>query len=113
MDFTSAIILWIVGFVYGICAFFLSGMRKPFPFYTGVSIPPEMITDIPSYNRANGKMWAVYSGIHIIAGFIALLSSVLGFILFGLLIFPGLVIMFPIHKRILNKFKNPASKPFY
>jgi len=113
MDLTSAITLWVVGFIYGVSAFLLSRMRKPFPFYTGVSIPPEMITDIPAYNRANGKMWTVYSGIHLIAGFLALLNSTLGFIIFGLLIIPGLIIMFPIHKRILSKFKSPTSKPFY
>ena len=109
----SAVVCWMVALIYGITALLLSKMRKPFPFFTGVSIPAEVLSDVRAYNCANGKMWVFYSAVHIVAGFLALLSNTLGFVLFGLLILPGLVIMFTIHKRILNRYKKPDSKPFY
>ena len=113
MVFTSAITLWIVALIYGVTAYLVSKRSKPFPFFTGVSIPTEMLTDVRAYNRANGKMWAIYSAVHVVAGFLALLSSTLGFVLFGLLILPGLVFMFGFHKRILRQYTQPNSKPFY
>ena len=113
MDYTSAMVCWGFAFIYGLAAFILSRLRKPFPFFTGVSIPADMITDVKAYNRANGKMWAIYSAIHVVAGFLALLNVTLGFVLCGLLILPGLVIMFQFHKRILNKYKSPSSNSFY
>ena len=113
MDFTGAILCWITAFILGVTAFLLSRLRMPFPFFAGVNIPAEKITDVKAYNRTSGKMWAVYSGIYVLAGCLALINSTLGFILFGLLMFPGLVVMFFFHKRILNRFKNPESKPYY
>jgi len=113
MDFTSAVFCWMVALIYGVTALWLSKRRKPFPFFTGVSIPAEVLIDVRAYNRANGKMWAVYSIVHVVAGLLALASSTLGFVLLGLLILPGLVILFTIHKRIFNRYKNPDIKPFY
>ena len=113
MDSTGAVVCWVFAFVYGVTTFLVSRLRKPFPFFSGVSIPAEMITDVKAYNRASGKMWGIYSGIHVIAGCLALLSSTLGFVLIGLLIFPGLVIMFYFHKRLFNRFKSPNSKSYY
>ena len=113
MDFASAVVCWMVALIYGVTALLVSRRRKPFPFFTGVSIPAEMLTDLRAYNRANGIMWAIYSAVHVVSGLLALLSSTLGFVLFGLLILPGLVIMFRFHKRILRQYTSPNSKPFY
>ena len=35
--------------------------KKPFGFWTFKEVRPESITDIPAYNRENGKMWKLYS----------------------------------------------------
>ena len=113
MEFKSAVICWIMAITYGVVALVLSRMRRPFPFLTGVIIPAEMITDVRAYNRANGKMWAIFSVIHVVVGVLALFSSALGFVLLGLLFVPGLIVMFHFHKRIFNRFKTPESKIFY
>ena len=43
--------------------------KKPFGFWTFREVIPESISDIPSYNRENGKMWKAYSVPYFLAGF--------------------------------------------
>ena len=31
-------------------------LKKPMWFWSGTTVDPESISDIPAYNRANGKM---------------------------------------------------------
>ena len=110
---TSAIVCWMVALVYGVTALILTKRSKPFPFFTGISIPAEKLTDVRAYNRDNGKMWAWYAAIHVAAGLLALISNILGFVLFGLFIIPGLIVMYKIHKRIFNRYRSPESKEYY
>ena len=35
--------------------------KKPFGFWTFKEVKPEAISDIPAYNRENGKLWKLYS----------------------------------------------------
>ena len=35
--------------------------KKPFGFWTFREVKPEAISDVPAYNRANGKLWKLYS----------------------------------------------------
>jgi hypothetical protein len=101
----SSLVNWMMALTYGAVALWISRWRKPVHFFTGGEVKPEEITDIRTYNRANGKMWATYSAICAVAGLVGLLSNIAGFILFGLLIFPGFVVLFRFHKRIFNKYK--------
>ncbi len=36
-------------------------LKKPMHFWSGATVDPDTISDIPAYNRANGRMWALYS----------------------------------------------------
>ena len=36
-------------------------IEKPMWFWSGSEVDPASITDIPAYNRENGKMWKRYS----------------------------------------------------
>ena len=49
--------------------------EKPMWFWSGSSVRPEEITDIPAYNRANGWMWLAFSGVFWLAAVLALLGS--------------------------------------
>ena len=73
----------------------------------------EEVTDVRAYNRANGKMWAIYAAINAVAGFIALLSSTTGYILFAFFTLPGLFVLFIFHKRIYNRYKCSKNKSHY
>ncbi len=36
-------------------------MKEPMWFWSGTKVPSSLISDIPSYNRENRKMWCIYS----------------------------------------------------
>lgn len=59
-------ILWCI--IVGGCAALFLGLgiyacrlKKPMWFWSGTAVDPATITDIPAYNRANGRMWMTYS----------------------------------------------------
>ena len=35
--------------------------KDPMHFYTGTTVDPKTITDVPAYNRENAKMWKQFS----------------------------------------------------
>ena len=37
--------------------------KKPMWFWSGSTVREYEITDVPAYNRANGKMWLAYSSV--------------------------------------------------
>ena len=54
--------------VYGI-GLWAEKSKKPFGFWTFKEVKGEFISDIPAYNRENGKMWKIYSIPYFLAGF--------------------------------------------
>ena len=59
-----------IGFVCLFCGILFLGIgiwacrqEKPVHFYSGLSVSPESIRDIPAYNRACGRMWKGYSAL--------------------------------------------------
>lgn len=45
--------------------------KTPMHFWAGTEVDPSTISDIPAYNRANGKMWKLYSIPYWIAGLLS------------------------------------------
>ena len=35
--------------------------KDPAHFYSGTTVDPKTISDIPAYNRENGRLWKLYS----------------------------------------------------
>lgn len=35
--------------------------KDPMHFWSGTTVDPKNITDVPAYNRANGRMWMEFS----------------------------------------------------
>ena len=35
--------------------------KDPMHFYSGTTVDPRTVSDIPAYNRANARMWFIYS----------------------------------------------------
>ena len=59
-----------IGFICLFCGILFLGIgiwacrqEKPVHFYSGLSVSPESIRDIPAYNRACGRMWKGYSAL--------------------------------------------------
>lgn len=42
-------------------AIYASKKDKPMHFWSGSTVDPETISDIPAYNKANARMWLLYS----------------------------------------------------
>ena len=48
------------GIFYGI-GIWASKRKDPMHFYSGTTVDPRTISDIPAYNRENAKMWKLFS----------------------------------------------------
>ena len=48
------------GIFYGI-GVWAQKRKDPMHFYTGTTVDPKTISDIPAYNRENEKLWKTYS----------------------------------------------------
>ena len=63
---TAGMIIWLLC-TWGCGALFLgigiyaARREKPMWFWSGSTVDPKTVRDIPAYNRANGRMWTVYS----------------------------------------------------
>ena len=106
----------------GFCALIFIAMavwafkrKTPMHFWSGSTVTPEEITDIPAYNRANGVMWAAYAAGMAMAGAAGLFSVNAGVVLLLIVCLPGIAVLIIAYKRIYNRYRNPSfmssSKP--
>ena len=77
------------------CAILFTGIgiwaekrKDPMHFYSGTTIDPATIMDIPAYNRENSKLWKTYAMPYWLSGILELLS-----ILYSPLSFASLILM--------------------
>ena len=74
--------------------------KRPIHFWSGTSVDPEKVTDIPAYNHANAVMWKVYSLPYWIAGlvgcfgFLGDVFAIVSAVLLSLSCFPGIFLLF-------------------
>ena len=45
-----------------------AGRKTPMHFWAGSEVDPKTVSDIPAYNRENGRMWKQYSLSFFLAG---------------------------------------------
>ena len=63
---TSGLVIYILSVLSCVVVFAGVGIysikrKDPMHFWAGSKVPPEKVSDIPRYNRANGIMWIVYA----------------------------------------------------
>jgi uncharacterized membrane protein YjjB (DUF3815 family) len=115
MDFGIAVTCWLCALIIGVCALWISKRRKPIHFFTGSTVEPEEVTDIPAYNRANALMWTIYAACFVVVGTLSFFNSIAGLILMLVLFIPCIIPMYFFHKRIYKKYKridNAYTKQF-
>jgi hypothetical protein len=100
-----AAICWLCSLVFFAIAFWAFKRKDPMHFWSGTTVRPEEITDIPAYNRANGLMWAVYAASMALTGIISLFSVKIGTILLMLISVPGIVVLILVYNRIYKKYR--------
>ena len=92
--------------VFGLIALWSFKRKDPMHFWSGITVKPEEIADIPAYNRANGMMWALYALAIFLSGVLTLFSESAGAILLMVILLPGLGVLIFVYYRIYNKYKT-------
>ena len=103
-----AAICWLCSLIFGVIALWAFKRKDPMHFWSGSTVSPEEIEDIPSYNRANGLMWAIYTVCMVVTGILSLFSTIIGAILLGIICVPGLVVLVVAYNRIYNKYRSTS-----
>lgn len=80
--------------------------QKPMWFWSGSTVPPETISDIPAYNRANSRMWICFSLPFWACGFIGLRYALLSGMLLTVFCLAGIPILVLWYGKIYKKYKR-------
>ena len=78
--------------------------EKPMWFWADSAPDPATLTDIPAYNRANGKMWLAYSLIFWLSAPVCLINEVVGGLLMAILALAALPFLATAYKKIYRKY---------
>ena len=80
--------------------------KKPMWFWSGSTVREYEITDVPAYNRANGRMWLAYSTVFWLSLILGIFNvSVAGIVLVvGCL--GGIPVLVFVYGKIYNKYRR-------
>lgn len=108
-NITFAVICWLCSLFFVATALWAFKRKDPMHFWSGTTVSPDEISDVYSYNRANGFMWAIYAGCMIITGVVTLFSPHIGSILMRILIIGGIPVLIVVYKLIYKKYRNKTE----
>lgn len=101
-----AAICWLCSLIIGLVALWAFKRKDPMHFWSGSTVKPEEISDIPAYNRANGLMWAIYAGFMAATGILSLFNIIIASILLLLISVPGIFVLVIGYNRIYQKYRR-------
>jgi hypothetical protein len=104
-----AAVCWLCSLIFGVIALWAFKRKDPMHFWSGSTVRPEEIADIPAYNRANGLMWAVYAVCMVVTGVLSLFSMIIGAVLLAILCVPGIVVLVLAYNRIYHKYRSTSA----
>jgi len=98
--------------------FLMIGLRadksdNPVNFWAGKPVRSEWIKDITGYNKANARMWKVYSIPYFLSAVLSLLNStyenmmIVSLVVLILAALPGIPILIRHYQKIEKKYVNP------
>ena len=79
--------------------------KQPMWFWSGSTVEESEIADIPAYNRANGRMWIIFSLPLWLSTLLGLWSEVAASILLTAGFVVGLPLLVAAYRRIYEKYK--------
>ena len=104
-------ILWCI--IVGGCATLFLGiglyarrMKTPMWFWSGVAVDPDSITDVPAYNKANGRMWMLYSLWYWVSCLVYAVSAVAAMVILMVGSTVGAILLMFAYRRIESKYKK-------
>ena len=107
----AALIIWFVT-MFGCAALFYAlgvyakHLKKPMWFWSGSTIDPDSITDIPKYNLANSRMWKAYSLFFWAAGALFPVNEMAAIVVMFIGFLPGLPVLVFVYTKIEKKYKE-------
>lgn len=101
-----AVILWICAAAFLLIGSWAAHRRDPMHFWSGSTVKPEELRDIPAYNHACARMWWAYGAVYVLAGGIGLFSVGWAGILTAAACVFGLPALILVYRRIFGKYKQ-------
>ena len=101
-------IIWFCALSFFAIALWAFKRKTPMHFWSGSTVQPEEIADIPAYNRANGIMWMAYGASMMLAGVVGLFNIGISAALVMIICLPGIGVLIFAYKRIYKKYRNPS-----
>lgn len=98
-------IMWFCGAIFIGIGIFSFKKKEPMHFWAGTTVKSNEITNIKTYNRANGIMWTIYGSIFILSGIFALFNMGLATIVLTIAGIGGTFLLVVVYNFIYNKYK--------
>ncbi len=99
---------WICGGMFLGYSLYARQAKKPVWFWSGSTVDPETISDIPAYNRANARMWAAYSVLFWVCGVLGFFFPAAAGAVLTVSCLGGIPLLIIFYGRILKKYQvNP------
>lgn len=100
-----------------VCMWFCAGLflgfglyarrrEEPMWFWSGTTVPRDSISDVPAYNRANSRMWLLYSLPWWLGGLLGLAHPLAAAIVALLACTAGLVWLIRSHGNIEKRYRK-------
>ena len=94
-----------------LCGGIFSGMslwaknrKDPMHFYSGTTVDPKMISDVPAYNQANARMWKIYSIPYWVSGIVSFFHLGAAAVIMSVACFPGFLWLIFRYKKICKEY---------
>lgn len=94
--------------IFGVIALWAFKRKEPMHFWSGTTVSAEEIRDIPSYNRANGWMWTIYTLCIFVTAILSFFSIKIAAILLVIICIPGIGVLIFAYNRIYKKYSRPS-----
>ena len=96
---------WICAAIFLGIALFARRYKKPMWFWSGSAVDPAAIADIPAYNRANSRLWTVFSLPFWASGLLAFWWPVWAGIFLAAACLGGLPVLIFVYRKICRKYR--------
>lgn len=98
-------IMALCGAVFTGIGIFARKRRRPMWFWSGSSVDEREISDVPAYNRANGRMWITFSLPFWLSAFLGFWREIAAVVLTVANCIIGIPVLVIVYLRIYAKYK--------
>nr|WP_122013246.1 hypothetical protein [Maliibacterium massiliense] len=100
-----SIIVWLCACIFAGIGIYARMRKSPMHFWSGSTVAPEEIRDIPAYNRANAHMWFCYAGVFFLCGAAGVWDVLCGALLVAAASVGGIPVLAAVYRRIYEKYR--------